>query len=337
MKQHLTNQKPHENKIPSNSDEFSNSSQTDSQQLSQQEEQSNYQTNFLNDSQQLQQQQQSLLKSIYQLFNMYVVEYVDSSTKETIKMHFNEEEYKRIFVQEGGCYPASYDATTKQFTFGSNNPSSSKLKINPDTFLANYFNTENATLKTEKIASHLDNKTLYYYSTKETPSTKQQKGSSDILAIEVNFNIAYNEKGKKPGQEEFNKNILSCYIKIQSGKYRGKYIKFTPEMKDGVITIKRADKLYSYGADMKEIVSVDYFSKLKAGDLPKLEFKINNQVIERDNSQQVVGNIETIFHSSPAFNDIKTNTTFKHQPSSSNVNNPNLGWGTNSQNLINHN
>ncbi len=166
-----------------------NSFQQPSQQEVQDNSQIEYLNNSLSNSQQLPQQQQSLLKSIYQLFNMYVVEYVDGSGN-TIKMHFNQEEYKRIFVQTGGCYPASYDATTKRFTLNSNDPSSDNKKINPDTFLTDYFDTENATLKPEKAASCLVEKPLYYYSTKETPSTKQQKQDGDIPEkIEVNFNI----------------------------------------------------------------------------------------------------------------------------------------------------
>ena len=145
---------------------------------------------------------------------MYVVEYTDSNG-ETIKMHFNEEEYKKIFAQEGGCYPVSYNTTTKDFTLDGNSPSISRKKIDPDTFLANYFNTENATLKPEKAASCLVEKPLYYYSTKETPSTKQQKQDGDIPEkIEVNFNIAYGKDKTSPTVAEFNDNILSCYINI---------------------------------------------------------------------------------------------------------------------------
>ena len=113
----LTNEKHTKEKLQSNS-------QTDSQKLSQevqnnsriedpnnsqqllqqQEEQNNSQIEDSNSFQQPPQQQQSLLKSIYQLFNMYVVEYDDGSGN-TIKMHFNEEEYKRIFASESCHYP----------------------------------------------------------------------------------------------------------------------------------------------------------------------------------------------------------------------------------------
>lgn len=309
--------------------------------------QNNSQIGGPNNSRELPQQQLSL-KSIYQLLNMYVVEYDDGSGN-TIKMHFNEEQYKRIFALFFGNYPYEYKEGQGVVKFKSvlGDVEGDEEDIADFNILIKQFFFENEYLKAEHAYHYFNYATnknyttlssdkrepknpLFYYSTKETPSTKQQKQDGDIPEkIEVNFNIAYGEGKAKPKPEEFNKNILSCYIKIQSGTYKGKYIKFTPVMDDkDVITIKRDDKLYSCeGKDMKEIVSVDYFTKLVEGDLPKLEFKINNQVIKTNDSQQVVGDIEPIFSSSPKFDEIKTNTTFKHQPSPLSVGNPAVGGG----------
>ncbi len=166
---------------------------------------------------------------------------------------------------------------------------------------------------------------LFYYSTKE-----QQKQGSDIPEkIEVNFNIAYGEGKESPTAEEFNKNILSCYIKIQSGKYENKYIKFTPKMNESdAITIERDDKLYSYGdKDMTAGDKID-FAKLAEGDLPELKFKINNQLIVTNYSQEVVGYIEEIFHSSPTFDAIQKNDIKNSlHPSLENVQKPKLSGG----------
>jgi hypothetical protein len=207
---------------------------------------------------------------------MYVVEYDDGSGN-TIKMHFKEEEYKKIFAilnVTGNPYPVSYnDKTGNLITF------SDEREGSADGFLAHFFDTEEATLKYDKIPINPNKEPLYYYSTKETPSTNRQKGSPDI-SIEVNFNIAYGGKDavSPPNPKDFNKNILSCYIKIQSGIYEDQYIKFTPKMDEkGNITIERDNKLYSYGnKDMKEGDTID-FTKLTDNNLPNLTFNIYQQ------------------------------------------------------------